>query len=88
MPKLLVECEVQSGLLRTEYLVSLYGSSFLVDRGDVRVERPPVKGELLKGRVLAYLITIRNDHAVIEMTGTPVNGSIRVSVPKEVTTAA
>jgi hypothetical protein len=88
MPNLLVECEVQNGLFKTEYLVSLPGASFIVDRQDVRVAKAPLEGELVRGRVLAYLVEVRNDQAVIEMTGTPVNGGIRILVSRAITTAA
>ncbi len=90
MPNLLVECEVQTGLFKTEYLVSvLPGFSFYMDREDVQdVKEPPSAGRSVKGRVLAYLIEERNGEAIIEMTGTPVEGGVRISVPKTITQAA
>jgi len=90
MPNLLVECDVQTGLFKTEYLVSVPpGFAFYMDREDVQgVTEPPVAGKSVKGRVLAYLIEERNGEALIEMTGTPVSGGVRISVPKTITQAA
>ena len=92
MPNLLVQCKVGPGLFKTEYLVSVPpdapGARFYVDRADVRVHKAPVEGESVHGYVLAYWIEDRNDEAIIEMTGTPVAGGLRILVPKALTTAA
>jgi hypothetical protein len=89
MPNLLVECDVEPGLFKTEYLVwVLRQFSFYMDRKDVQVPRPPEKGQTVQGRVSAYLLEERNGEALIEMTGTPVEGGVRISVPKAITHAA
>jgi hypothetical protein len=89
MPNLTVECDVEPGLFKTEYLVwVLRQFSFYTDRQDVQVQQPPAKGQTVKGQVRAYLVEERNGEAVIEMTGTPVEGGIRISVPKAITHAA
>ncbi len=89
MPSLLVQCAVQTGLFKTEYLVSVHhGARFYVDREDVRVNTPPVGNETVDGQVIAYLLEYIKDSAVLEMTGTPIDGGLRISVPKALTTAA
>ncbi len=88
MPDLLVQCDVETGLFKTEYLVSLLGSSFYVDQEDVRVTERPEIGRPVKGLVFAYLIEERDEQAFIELTGTPVMGGIRMSVPRAITQAA
>jgi len=92
MADLLVQCDVGRGLFKTEYLVSVPpnapGASFYVDREDVQVHKAPEKGESVRGKVFAYLIEYRDGEAVIEMTGTPVSGGTRISVPSAITEAA
>lgn len=89
MSSLFVQCNVQTGLFKTEYLVSVPpGSRFYVDREDVRVDIAPVGNETVTGLVLAYVLEYSNDQAVLEMTGTPVDGGLRISVPRTLTTAA
>ncbi len=89
MPNLFVECKVRPGMFKTEYLVYVSpNATFYVDRADVSVAKPPVGEETVAGRVLAYLIEYRKDQAVIEMTGTPIAGGVRILVPKAITSAA
>lgn len=92
MANLLVRCDVGRGLFKTEYLVSVPpnapGVSFYVDREDVQVNKAPEKGESVPGKVFAYFIEYRDDDVVIEMTGTPVSGGTRISVPAAITEAA
>jgi hypothetical protein len=92
MANILVRCEVGRGLFKTEYLVSVPpnspGASFYVDREEVQVNKTPEKGESVPGKVVAYLIEYRDSNAVIEMTGTPVSGGTRISVPRTITEAA
>ena len=92
MANLLVKCDVGRGLFKTEYLVSVPpdapGASFYVDQEDVQVIKEPQKGESVPGKVFAYLIEHRGVEVVIEMTGTPVSGGTRISVPESITEAA
>lgn len=89
MPDLLVECTVEPGMFKTEYLVSVPPNArFYVDRADVRVLRPPASAESLGGKVKAYLVEYQGNQAVIEITGTPVVGGLRISVPKAITSDA
>ena len=87
MATLFVRCDVETGFFGTEYLVFLPGSSFFVDRKDVRVVEVPSENRSVKGEVLAYLIEDRDQETLIEMTGTPVVGGLRVLVPKTLTVA-
>jgi hypothetical protein len=76
-------------MFKTEYLVSVPPNArFYVDRADVRVLRPPASAESLGGKVKAYLVEYQGNQAVIEITGTPVVGGLRISVPKAITSDA
>lgn len=89
MPNILVECKVLPGIFKTEYLISVQPDArFYVDRTDVRVTEQPRGNEAVSGKVLAYLVEYRQETAVIEMTGTPVGGGLRILVPKDITSAA
>ena len=90
MSALFVKCDVRTGLFKTEYLVSVPpgANNFYIDRTDVKVSKAPIGNETVDGMVLAYLIEDGPNEAVVEMTGTPVDGGLRISVPKAMTRAA
>ncbi len=77
-----VRCRISPGLFKTEFYVSVPGTSLYVDRSAVRVRTPPAPGVEGEGEVLAYLIDERDEQVLVELTGEPVVGGLRTWVPK------
>jgi hypothetical protein len=49
---------------------------------NVKVHQSPQNGDEVEGQVIAYLVEEKSDHALIELPGEPVVGSLRAWVPK------
>jgi hypothetical protein len=77
-----VTCTVSQGLFESEFYITVKDSSVYVDRVNVKVNRPPRNGDEVEGKVIAYLIEEKSDHALIELPGEPVVGGLRAWVPK------
>jgi len=79
---LYVTCTVSQGLFDSEFYITVKGSSVYVDRVNVKVHQSPQNGDEVEGQVIAYLVEEKSDHALIELPGEPVVGSLRSWVPK------
>jgi hypothetical protein len=78
-----VTCTVSQGLFESEFYVTVRDSSVYIDRANVEVRHDPSNGDKVVGRVLAYLVKVESDKALIELPGEPVLGGLRAWVPKE-----
>lgn len=81
MTRVYIRCEVHSGLFKTEYYVLVNGSSaYYVNRDTVKVSKPPVGEESVRGKVLGYLIEKQDKKSLVQLTGEAVVGSLRTWV--------
>jgi len=77
-----VRCKVLPGLFEGEFFVLINGSSSAyVNRINVEVMGIPDRDVQLDGKVLAYIISKRDDRSLIEVPGEAVVGGLRTWVP-------
>jgi len=84
-----IKCKILPGLFKTEFYVSVCGTSVYVDRAAVKVTREPNGDTEGEGQVLAYIIDEggEKDQALVELAGEPVIGGLRTWVHKALVTA-
>lgn len=83
-----VQCKVSAGFFGSELYVMVGDSSAFVDRDSVKVDSIPKKGEEVDGAVLAYLVMMDAERALVELPGQPVVGGLRTWVPRRNLAAA
>ena len=77
-----VQCKVLPGLFDGEFYVLINGSSSAyVNKDNVMVVTAPRRDNEVDGRVLAYIISRRDDQSLVEVPGEAVVGGLRTWVP-------
>jgi hypothetical protein len=61
-----VNCTVEEGLFSNEFYVTVKDASFYADRVNVQVNRTPHKGDEVEGKIVAYVVQVKNDQALVE----------------------
>lgn len=83
-----VRCKISPGFFGSEFYVVVGDSSAFVDQTSVRLDVIPEKGKEVDGAVLAYLVKVEAERALVELPGQAVVGGLRTWVPKGILAAA
>ena len=83
-----VRCKVSPGFFGSEFYVIVGDSSAFVDQSSVKLDKIPEKGAEVDGAVLAYLVAMEAERALIELPGQAVVGGLRTWVPRGILAAA
>lgn len=84
-----VQCKVLPGLFEGELYVLINGSSLAyVNKDNMRLGVSPDRSTEVDGRVLAYIISRRDDQSLVEVPGEAVVGGLRTWVPNAMLTPA
>jgi hypothetical protein len=88
-------CKIWPGMFDSELLVVVGDVSAVVDKSNVRLDKPyptnepyPKNGTYVAGSVLVYVVEEEQNRLLVELPGQAVVGGLRTWVPRDILAAA